>query len=188
MGTLDHLWAPWDRSDALHKPFQRTPGSFMRTRERFQRTEESSERTLDGVQSPSGASRHEEFADQSPLPGMPCTVSALPSARSRWLVKQQSTPLSAILDPRFCSGPQTSVLRLLANAAACQENLLPSTARKTSCADLPRSSDLRLLASVLRLLVLPRRHCRHPPIEPVPRSWHDSAARCGVADPTRFAD
>jgi hypothetical protein len=57
-----------------------TLGSFMRTRERFQRTEESSQRTLDGVQSPWGASRHEEFADQSPLPGMPCTVSALPPA------------------------------------------------------------------------------------------------------------
>jgi hypothetical protein len=98
MRTLDHLWARWDRSGALHKPFQRTPGSFMhttgsfmRTRESFQRTEESSQRTLDGVQSPLRASRHEEFADQSPLPGMPCTVSALPSAPPGWLVKQQST-------------------------------------------------------------------------------------------------
>ena len=52
----------------------------MRTRARFQRAEESSQRTVDGVQSPLGASRHEESADQSPLPGMPCMVSALPSA------------------------------------------------------------------------------------------------------------
>jgi len=58
----------------------RTLGSFTRTMGSFMRTEESSQRTLDGVKSPLGASRHEEFAAQSPLPGMPGTVSTLPSA------------------------------------------------------------------------------------------------------------